>query len=929
VEAAKVGEFLDGLRRGSGSLLLEGELGIGKTTVLEWGRRVASERGLTVLSGYPIEAEFPLEFAGMADLLDEVPLALLDGLPAPQRDALRVAVLRAELPEAPLDARTIATAVLNVLRALATSEPVLLVVDDLPWLDLPSARVLSFVLRRARDSPIGLLAAARTDLSGERAAIPALDGIDGERLERLELGPLSDDALRSILAGLGVDRVGMGRFVKACSGNPLFALELASRAEPSSEDDQHGAAVPPSLRRLLIDRIAATSASQRQLLLAVALAEEPAVEVLQAVIGDDAGMEVDLDALVRSGLLVGDAHHVGFAHPLMRSVVGAEASLEQRRTCHLGLAAVVGSRESAARHLGMGTPGPDENVANELEHSARVAAGRGACDTAAQLADLAVARTPSSLIEDRHRRVALTAEYAFDASEPARASALIDSIIEGMEPGPSRAELLRCQARYLIHGGMPFAEWMTKLTSALEEAGNAVGLRAEILLDIAVVLSNVREQEVALEYCKEAIEFARRAGDKALVAQGTAGLLWGSFLNSQGFDADAVELAAEGPEQPPRLAMERRPNVVLGHVLHLTDDLDRARAIYQKEYRRAKDEGVETGLPLLLWGLVETEAYAGNWAEAERLADEGCQLAEDSASLPSTAFMVAVRGLVHVYRGRLEDGLRDGERAIELDQALGMSFPTLIVAQYSGLAHLSVGDAEGAYGMLAPLVEAVIPAGVSEPALQRFLPDAIEALTLLGRLDDAAALLDDFETRSQQFGRRFGIAAAGRCRGLLLAAADDMAGAIDALRAAERTHREIPLPFEYARTLLALGRVHRRRRQKKLANACLVEALAIFERLGAPLWAEQTRSDLNRLGLRQTTAGANLTVAERRVAELVATGLTNAQVAAQLFMAPRTVEAHLTRIYRKLGVNTRTGMSRHLLRTASPDPASTPDSGHH
>jgi hypothetical protein len=230
-------------------LVLEGELGIGKTTVLEWGRRLAVRRDLWVLGSDPVEAEFPLEFAGLADLLQDLPSAVLEALPSPQRHALRVAVLRLEAPESPLDARTIATTALNVLRALAVSRPVVVVVDDLPWLDLPSARVLSFAFRRTRNAPIGLLAASRTGLAGEPAIVPALDGLDQARVERVRLGPLTDEALRVVLADLRLDGPGFRGLLDGCGGNPLFALELAARSQAAVSKDRPGSlGVAPSKR---------------------------------------------------------------------------------------------------------------------------------------------------------------------------------------------------------------------------------------------------------------------------------------------------------------------------------------------------------------------------------------------------------------------------------------------------------------------------------------------------------------------------------------------------------------------------------------------------------------------------------------------------------------------------------------------------------
>jgi DNA-binding CsgD family transcriptional regulator len=231
-------------------------------------------------------------------------------------------------------------------------------------------------------------------------------------------------------------------------------------------------------------------------------------------------------------------------------------------------------------------------------------------------------------------------------------------------------------------------------------------------------------------------------------------------------------------------------------------------------------------------------------------------------------------------------------------------------AQALGLAELSVGDAGAAHQRLAPLAGMVRATGVAEPGTLRFLPDEIEALIRLGELDAAVELLNPFEARSIELGRRWGVATSGRCRGLLLASGGDLGAAEAALDLALHHHAGLGMPFEHGRTLLVAGEVNRRARHKTLANAHLESALAIFERLGAPLWSERTRAEIDRLGLRRTPPDSGLSPIEMRVADLAGTGLTNAQIATRLFMSPRTVEAHLSRIYRKLGVNSRTAMSR-------------------
>ena len=243
-EAARIGGFLDEVPRGPRVLLIEGEAGSGKTTLLKEGHDTAIQLGITVLSAYPVESEMPLEFAGLADLLQTVPAVLVDGLPDPQRQAVRQVVLRTESGQRPADPRTMATAVLTLLRNLSKMHPVVIVVDDLAWLDTTSARALSFALRRLRLEPVGLLAAVRTDWSGTLPPLAA-DGVPAERVDRLRLGPLSLGAIRELLATrttLSPGRSLLLRLHEASGGNPLFALELAARAH---------AWIPPALHDTL------------------------------------------------------------------------------------------------------------------------------------------------------------------------------------------------------------------------------------------------------------------------------------------------------------------------------------------------------------------------------------------------------------------------------------------------------------------------------------------------------------------------------------------------------------------------------------------------------------------------------------------------------------------------------------------------------
>jgi DNA-binding CsgD family transcriptional regulator len=917
-EIARIESFLAVVSGGPRLLLLEGDAGIGKTTLLEYGRNAAAGLGYHVLSTAPVETEMPLAYAGLADLLEPIPRALVDALPLPQRDALRQAVFQIEPSSEPVQRRALSMAVRALLQSLAQTRPVVVVIDDLPWLDPPSARILSFVLRRVHREPLGLLAAARTGWSSERVPL-AVDGIPLDMLDRVHIGPLSLGAIREILGtrlGATPGRSSLVRLHETSGGNPLFALELAKRDCSGIPRDLFGSHdAPESLRRLVSARIAALPAGARDVLLVCALAADASLPVICAASSSPAVAQSDLEEGIRSGTVTINNGAVTFAHPVIRSVIAGEARPADRRAAHQRLAAVIRSTEARARHLALGTQAPDEAVAQAVEEAARAAARRGACDAAGDLAELAVAVTPLARIEARQRRVVLAAEQRFASSDPARACSLLEAILGTIPAGPARAEVMRRLAHYRAFGEQPAAAWTAGLQDALAQAGPDPALRAAIMLDQAAAAITAGNYADARRCGLLAVGAAEQAADGALVAQCHAALTFEAFMTGGGVRTDLISRALAGPEQPPALSVERRPNVAVGHVLHWAGDLAGARACYEQEYARAVAEGVETSLPLLLWAMAENEAWAGDWQRAEQLATEGYGLAEDSASPAAIAFMSATRGLLHAYRGRIEPARADGARALEQARALGIPLLAIIGAQPLGIAALSVGDAEGAHAQLGPVAEAVLAAGMTEPSVCRFVPDEIEALTRLGRLDAAEALLRPFEARSALLQRAWGLAAARRCRGLLLASRGDIAAASAVLESALAGIRPLTLPFEEARTLLTAGEVHRRARHKHAAMSYLREAPREFERLGAPLWATRARDELDRVGIRgpRAESGPVLTAAEQRVVGLVVAGQTNTEIAAQLFMGRRTVEAHLSRVYQKLAVRSRTELCRTVL----------------
>ena len=345
----------------------------------------------------------------------------------------------------------------------------------------------------------------------------------------------------------------------------------------------------------------------------------------------------------------------------------------------------------------------------------------------------------------------------------------------------------------------------------------------------------------------------------------------------------------------------------------------------------ATELGDESSMPYIRVMLGQIDCAFGRFDDAMREADEGQVLAEQAGQRTLLGYVLAIRAVAEAHLGRVDDATASATRALELARETSGA-PVWIFASWA-LGHLALsrGDPVGALRTLEPLLEHHRREAIVEPGALPFIADCIEALVESGRVDDAREALDGFQTTAERLERGRGIAAARRCRGLLVAAANDLLAALAELEAAVSLWRDNDTPFEHARSLLALGAAQRRAKRRRAARETLEEALLIFERIGAELWAERARAELRRISGRATTPGG-LTPAEERIAVLVAEGKTNREVAAALFLSERTVEGHLSHVFAKLGVRSRTELARKLSSrstqvVAASNPGDSPVSG--
>jgi DNA-binding CsgD family transcriptional regulator len=315
------------------------------------------------------------------------------------------------------------------------------------------------------------------------------------------------------------------------------------------------------------------------------------------------------------------------------------------------------------------------------------------------------------------------------------------------------------------------------------------------------------------------------------------------------------------------------------------------------------ERGDESDLSFIGVWLSWLETRSGNFAAAADCAEQAASLATLTGSRTMHGWALAQRAYVRAHQGEVAETRRDCAEANSLLRSVGAELPAAWIAASLGLLENSLGNPAAAWHACESLTVVLEQAGIAEPTPATFLPDAVEALIGLGRLDRAEALVDSLETRGRELDRAWALATAERCRGLLQAARGNLADATAAVDRALTEHKRLEMPFDRARVLLVKGLIERRAQHRGSARDSLQAAATAFEGLGARLWAQRTRKELDRVGIRRTSG--DLTPSERRVAELAATGMKNHEVATALFISPKTVEANLARVYRKLGIRSR------------------------
>jgi DNA-binding CsgD family transcriptional regulator len=874
-----------GERPARGTLLIDGEAGIGKTTLWRAAVAAAESSGWHVLVARPVEAEAALSFASLADLVGSVPEEAREGLPEPQRRALQGALLLDE--PAGGDARTLPTALVSLLAGVAERGPVLVAIDDVQWLDPASEHALAFAVRRL---PVNAaVVAARRSQPGERPPL----GLDSLPHARLAVGPLSLAGLRQVIVGqLGSApaRPVLMRIAEASGGNPFVAVELARALAAEPVVDRRVLPVPPTLQEALAARLGRLSESARETALAVAVLSRPTVSLVAAAVE---GGEAGLLAAEEAGVLVEEGVRVRFSHPLLASAVIAGSTPAALRLLHRRLAGIVEDREERARHLAAGETSADAAIASEIVAGALQAARRGAQEAAAELYGEALRLTPVERREEAAQRRVGQANALRALGDPAGARAAAEQALELAETGATRAAaLIAIGDAAWVTGADPPTVYLER---ALEQAEDR-RLRARIHAKIAGFMASGHAD--AYEHAVAAADLIDENEDPGLLAYVLiAQLVFGTNSGRCAPDPALLQRA---------LALEQRAGSEaelnnLGMIwYHGTDDVEGARERYAFEERWHRERGDEGWRANRAAHLAIAELRAGNVERAEELAEESCAVLETIGGHGFWTVGLRARSLVDLHRGRVE-------RARETVGALAKSAENTWLAALDldtlGLAELVAGDLEAAAATFRKLEDAIEQEQVVLPVGVRPDPSHIEALVALDQVEQARAALERFEQRAQAFPRLWTAVTLPRARALVLAAEGNLDAALDALDALDETEAA-RLPHDLGRALLVRGRLLRRAKRRSAAAEALGRAFEQFERLGAVQWAAQAREEIDRLGLRRGDPD-ELTATERRIAELAASGLTNREVAQAAFVSPKTVEANLARVYRKLGIRSR------------------------
>jgi DNA-binding CsgD family transcriptional regulator len=896
----------------SATLVLRGEPGIGKSALLRYAADQA--KGVTVVQARGMESEAELAFSGLADLTRPL-LGHLPGLPKVQAAALKAALALG--PPVSGDRFTIAVATLTLLGAAAERRPLFVIVDDAHWLDGPSAEVIGFVARRLQAEGIVLLLALRdgevssVDVTGlAELAVQGLDPVDAEAL-------LRQQHTAPIVAGVAA------QLARATGGNPLALLEVPSLLSP----EQLAGTVPleeplpagDSIQRAFLRRVAKLAKLTLTALLVAAASDSGELSLIATAAGQLGADTTALEAAEAAGLVRLGRLGVEFRHPLLRASIYHGATPQARRDAHRALATTyqqAGDADRAAWQLAAATITPDPEVAQALEQTGLRAQARGGYAAAAHALEHAAQLSPDP--NQRTNRLQGAAEAYWFAGHLDHAIEVLDQALPLTTDARQRATLqhLRGQIEPL-RGDMPAAYEL--LLDAAEQIATTDHEKAVLMLaDGVMPCISIGRIPTALNTARRAYKLANDASPAtqayATIALGVALVCVGQAHEGYPLILRSLELLQREGHSTLRAALAGFGMTTAVWV----EDWKQAQQVLDHAIGLARAQSAPGMLlPYNLGILSDWHFRAGRWEEASADATEGVGLARDTGQLSVLAYNLVCLARVDAARGKEESCRANLAEALNLAGLYDIGSIKVHAHATSGLLELGLGRLAEAIDRLQLVADLLAPMGLGEPAAVQWAPDYIEACARTGKVEEATKALEAFQHQAEATGRTWALAATARCHGLLA----DPSDAETVFAEAYRWHQHTTMPFELARTQLCHGQQLRRAKQRTAARERLRTALATFEQLGARPWADQARAELQATGetarRRAQPATSRLTPQEFQVARLVAEGRSNRDIAAALFLSPKTVEFHLGSIHRKLGTSSRPQLVHLLLQRAN------------
>lgn len=905
IEQRAVTAFLDSAATRPSVLVIDGEAGIGKTTLWLAALEQARELGYHVLSARGGQAESGLTYAVLADLLEGVGADILNTLSHLQRVAIDRVLLEDDGTGPVTDERVVASAFLALLDRLATDAPVVVALDDVQWLDSSSQAVVAFATRRLRGR-IGALATERTEADQRHGTewlkLSRLDGV-----ERVTVTPLGIDGLRKVIAsklGRSFSRPTIVRISELSGGNPFYALELARAIDGQSS--LADAVLPGSMADLVRSRLDQFGEDTQSVLLAAASVGAPTVDLLAAVTEHTTERVVELLEIPETdGIVQIVGNRVRFAHPLLARGVYSVVGPARRRQMHRALASIVRQPEMRARHLALASSSADPATLLALDTAADSARLRGAPAAAAELLDLAI-----NLGGDTPARRIQCADHHFRAGEAQRASELLVPTFAQLPPGSLRATALRLLAAVRIYSDS-LVEAVDLLDRALSDAEDDRALTVHILLMSSFALMYSGKMDDAVSRADEALEQARELSMPELTSQVLAMSVLAKCTRGDGVDEPSLQRALDLEDLEADAPMHFRACAVRAITHAWTGELEAARVEAIVVRKLCLDRGAESDVMMFDAHTALADVWRGDFVAAEMVAEEAIERAEhiDTQNLRGVA--LAIRATVVAHMGRAADARNDAEAALAIARQTDTPQLGIRAATALGFVELSLGNHAEALAVLEPLIAAFGFLPGNEMRNLDYVPYAIETLISADRLNEAEPMIEKLETDGRRLDRPWLLATGARGRAQWWAAQGELDRAMGAVTDAMAQHDRLAMPFERARTLLVLGQVQRRQRLRQAAADTFSEALREFERMGAALWADRAREELGRTKV-AASQKATLTATEQSIADLATSGMTNRDIAATLFISLKTVEAHLTQIYRKLGIRSRAQLAAKL-----------------